>query len=62
MPEYLTIKETAALLRVGERVTYDKLRSRANIMILYDGCRPCQGIWLDRGELQRLAQALVRTS
>jgi hypothetical protein len=22
----------------------DKLRNRANIMILYDGCRPCQGI------------------
>ena len=27
MPDYLTIKETAALLRMGERVTYEKLRA-----------------------------------
>jgi excisionase family DNA binding protein len=27
VPEYLTIQETAALLRLGERVTYEKLRS-----------------------------------
>ena len=27
MPDYLTIKETAALLRLGERVTYSKLRA-----------------------------------
>ena len=27
MPEYLTIKETAQLLRLGERVVYEKLRN-----------------------------------
>ena len=27
MPVYLNIKETAALIRLGERVTYEKLRS-----------------------------------
>jgi len=26
MPEYMTIKETAALLRLGERAVYDMLR------------------------------------
>jgi len=27
VPEYLTIKETASLLRLGERGTYEKLRA-----------------------------------
>lgn len=27
MPEYLTINETASLLRLGERGTYEKLRA-----------------------------------